>query len=213
MKMAAKMFKLDIAIKELRKGSMREGSMTEQEAADLALFSFEYEINLSRSLRHPNLVRCFGASFDGKVFWAVLGLCPGGTLQGLLQESDSQAHVPTLGYGYNELELLSDTPLESKQKYADEPADQPVRANLVWGKRYQIAIDVAYALKFLHQNGICHRDIKSENILLDAKGRALIADLGCAQSDNLVQEEESAVVASGTYFVCSRILYVSKSIC
>jgi protein-serine/threonine kinase len=123
-------------------------------------------------------VRCFGASFDGVVFWAVLGLCPGGTLQGLLQASDSQAHVP-----------------------------------IAWGKQYQIAIDVAYALKYLHQNGICHRDIKSENILLDSRGRALIADLGCAQSDNLVQEEESAVVASGPFFVCSRVYFICFQKC
>ena len=164
---------------------LKQASITRQKAAALALYSFEYEINLSRFLRHPNLVRCFGATVDDHGdFWAVFELCAGGTLQGMLQTSGSTAHVSTPG------------------QYADEPTDQPAVATLAWGKRFQIAIDVAHGLKNLHDNGVCHRDIKSENILLDARGRALIADLGCAQSDKLVQEEESAVVASGSVFFC-----------
>lgn len=35
-------------------------------------------------------------------------------------------------------------------------------------------------LKFLHGNGICHRDIKLENILLDDEYVLKIADLGYA---------------------------------
>ena len=181
---------------------LKQASITRQKAAALALYSFEYEINLSRFLRHPNLVRCFGATVDDHGdFWAVFELCAGGTLQGMLQTSGSTAHVSTPGLKYS-YDIIYDDPPVSDQQYADEPTDQPAVATLAWGKRFQIAIDVAHGLKNLHDNGVCHRDIKSENILLDARGRALIADLGCAQSDKLVQEEESAVVASGSVFFC-----------
>ena len=167
---------------------------------------------------HPNLVRCRGASYDGQAFWAVFDLCQGGTLRSLLQQHlskengggsgdengfENKPYVRSEGGVYyrdvdfKDPSVSEPLPGGQKQEFAKQPSEQEPRTPLPWSKRFKIAADVTQALLFLHDNGICHRDIKSENILLDAFGRALLADLGCAQSDEIVRQEASAVVESG----------------
>jgi len=43
---------------------------------------------------------------------------------------------------------------------------------------FQVAIDAANGLAFLHRNDIIHRDIKPENLMLDKVGRVKVADFG-----------------------------------
>ncbi|KAF9602803.1 hypothetical protein IFM89_031572 [Coptis chinensis] len=59
------------------------------------------------------------------------------------------------------------------------------RTPLGWQIRIQIAIDVANALEYLHfycDPPLCHRDIKSSNILLDENFVAKVADFGLAHA-------------------------------
>lgn len=50
-----------------------------------------------------------------------------------------------------------------------------------WSKRWKIALDMAQGLAHLHSRKIVHRDLKSENILLNSEERAKIADFGLAK--------------------------------
>ena len=59
-----------------------------------------------------------------------------------------------------------------------------------------IALDVARGLKYLHDNSIVHRDIKSANLLCDAAGVVKVADFGVARE---VRAGEEMTAETGTY--------------
>ncbi|KAJ8942468.1 hypothetical protein NQ318_017761 [Aromia moschata] len=53
-----------------------------------------------------------------------------------------------------------------------------LRNGLSWVVRLQIAIDVIEGIRYLHSQGLVHRDIKLKNVLLDTKDRAKLTDFG-----------------------------------
>jgi len=56
----------------------------------------------------------------------------------------------------------------------------------------RIILDVLSGLKYAHEKGIIHRDIKSSNILLDANGRAKISDWGLAKFSDITTSANEA---------------------
>ncbi|KAL8250884.1 hypothetical protein R6Q59_034577 [Mikania micrantha] len=50
-----------------------------------------------------------------------------------------------------------------------------------WPVRFSIAIQTADALAYLHQSGIIHRDVKTNNILLDKSFQVKVADFGLSR--------------------------------
>ncbi|CAG9828482.1 unnamed protein product [Diabrotica balteata] len=51
-------------------------------------------------------------------------------------------------------------------------------SGLTWLARLRIAIDVIEGIRYLHSQGLVHRDIKLKNVLLDSKDRAKLTDFG-----------------------------------
>ena len=62
--------------------------------------------------------------------------------------------------------------------------------------------DVAAALAFAHREGVIHRDIKTDNILFDEHGNAIVADFGIARavSGYTQQTGTNMVVGTPQYF-------------
>ncbi|HJU74221.1 MAG TPA: protein kinase [Gemmatimonadaceae bacterium] len=74
-----------------------------------------------------------------------------------------------------------------KQTLRDEGPFAPERVE-------RVLRDIARALAYAHARGIVHRDVKPENIFLDAgSGRALLSDFGVA-----IREADTSLTATGT---------------
>ena len=61
-----------------------------------------------------------------------------------------------------------------------------------------ICLDIVQALSFLHLNGIIHRDLSSNNILLIGKGRAKLTDFGMAKLVDVRMSHASNTMCPGT---------------
>lgn len=79
------------------------------------------------------------------------------------------------------------------------------RGKLPVEQAVQLAIGICEGLAQFHENGIIHRDIKGENILLDADGRPKVIDFGIAH----VPEEMGGFDLTQAGFQPSTLLYSS----
>jgi len=66
----------------------------------------------------------------------------------------------------------------------------------------RLGMDVASAIGFAHREGVIHRDIKTDNILFDEHGNAVVADFGIARavSNYAQQTGTNMVVGTPQYF-------------
>uniref|UniRef100_A0ACD5ZP11 Uncharacterized protein n=1 Tax=Avena sativa TaxID=4498 RepID=A0ACD5ZP11_AVESA len=74
--------------------------------------------------------------------------------------------------------------------------DRHQRRCLPWARRYQVAVDVAKALAYLHHDcraKVLHLDVKPENILLDDGFRGILSDFGLAKQ---AEKEQSRVLTT-----------------
>ncbi|CAM0880617.1 unnamed protein product [Alopecurus aequalis] len=86
---------------------------------------------------------------------------------------------------------------------------------LDWSTRYKIALDAAEGLSYLHQDcvpAIVHRDVKSNNILLDAEFNACVADFGVAKVVEMVGRapKSMSVIAGSCGYIAPEYAYTLR---
>ena len=135
---------------------------------------FEREAKLAAALHHRNIVPIIGfREQDGYCYylmhyvdaigvdWVIQRLC-----------EDSQLVFS------NEIRRFNNRRFE-QNPVAKDPRGQITRTS--WVMFARIALQVAQALRYAHEQDTLHNDIKPGNLLLDARGKVWVADFGLAR--------------------------------
>ncbi|XP_042024536.1 serine/threonine-protein kinase STY13-like [Salvia splendens] len=146
----------DVAVKLLDWGE--EGHRSQAEVASLRA-AFAQEVSVWHKLDHPNVTKFVGATLGGS-------------------ELNIQKDSGQLGMARNVccvvVEYLPGGTLKNF-------LIRNIRTKLAFKVVIQLALDLARGLSYLHSQKIVHRDVKTENMLLDKKRTIKIADFGVAR--------------------------------
>jgi len=72
--------------------------------------------------------------------------------------------------------------------------------------KLRLALEIAQALAFVHQNNIVHRDIKPENIFVERTGRAKLMDFGIAKSQGLALTKTGNSLGTPYYMAPEQVM-------
>ncbi|MBA2331464.1 MAG: serine/threonine protein kinase [Actinobacteria bacterium] len=84
---------------------------------------------------------------------------------------------------------------ETLKDLVERGGPMPVRRVL------EVALEVGRALSFAHQQGLIHRDVKPQNVLVNGEGRAKVTDFGIARSLDAVGQTETGTVLGTSHYI------------
>uniref|UniRef100_A0A7N0UCK8 Protein kinase domain-containing protein n=1 Tax=Kalanchoe fedtschenkoi TaxID=63787 RepID=A0A7N0UCK8_KALFE len=148
----------DVAVKLLDWGE--EGALFASETAALQS-SFWQEVAVWKKLDHPNITRFIGASM-GAV-----------NLKTSLDDRSPQAAFSSRTCCV----VLEYLPGGTLKQFLIRNNQKKLPYKIV----IQLALDLSRGLSYLHSKKIVHRDVKTENMILDSKRTLKIADFGVAR--------------------------------
>uniref|UniRef100_M1CKG3 non-specific serine/threonine protein kinase n=1 Tax=Solanum tuberosum TaxID=4113 RepID=M1CKG3_SOLTU len=146
----------DVAVKLLDWGE--EGHRTEAEIASLRA-AFTQEVSVWHKLDHPNVTKFIGATMGAS----------GLNIQTENGHIGMPSNICCVVVEYLPGGALKSYLIKNRRK------------KLAFKVVVQIALDLARGLSYLHTQKIVHRDVKTENMLLDKTRTVKIADFGVAR--------------------------------
>jgi serine/threonine-protein kinase len=75
--------------------------------------------------------------------------------------------------------------------------DGPIPAR----RAIELGLEIGRAIAFAHQQGLIHRDVKPQNVLLSDDGRARVTDFGIARSIEAVGRTETGTVLGTSHYI------------
>src|SRR4249920_1206496 len=84
---------------------------------------------------------------------------------------------------------------ENLKELVERGGPLPVRRVL------ELGLEVGRALAFAHAQGLVHRDVKPQNVLLNGDGRAKVTDFGIVRSIDAVGHTETGTVLGTSHYI------------
>lgn len=157
---------------------------------------FLREAQLAAQLKHPHIVPVFSyGEEDGRCYY-VMQLIEGVGLDRLIQRLRQGRGIVAVDEIHSEFR-------QHGQK-GGIPAQTAGLSNRVlrrgaWHQFAKIGAQVASALRYAHQQGTLHRDIKPGNVMLDVKGALWITDFGLAMAKEHAMSGQEVVAGTIRY--------------
>ena len=131
-------------------------------ASKEATVRFRREAKLGARLQHPNIVQVYEAGNLERTLFIAMEFVRGRTLAQFIDEARARRGERT--------------PPDPRATPREGTTDRAyIEASV------RLTVDVLRGLQHAHDNGVMHRDIKPQNLLLDEEGRVRIADFGLAR--------------------------------